>query len=63
MTLGFVTLMLTVLILLVATCAPVYLDILEMELCVLVRDPEMLFNILLWHIHDIVRIKDAQDAC
>ena len=36
MTLGFVTLMLTVQILLVATCAPVHLDILEMEPCVLV---------------------------
>ena len=35
-TLRFVTLMLTALILLVATCAPVYLDILEMEPCVLV---------------------------
>ena len=36
MTLRFVTLMLTALILLVATCAPVYLDTLEMEPCVLV---------------------------
>ena len=41
MTLRFVTLTLTVQILLVATCAPVHLDILEMEPCVLVR--EMLF--------------------
>ena len=36
MTLRFVTLMLTALILLVATCAPVHLDILEMEPCALV---------------------------
>ena len=34
----FVTLMLTVLILLVATCAPVHLDTLEMESHVLVRE-------------------------
>ena len=38
MSLVFVTLMLTVLILLVATCAPAYLDTLEMELHVLVRN-------------------------